>query len=85
MDDILSMLGDAAQVQDWLGLGLLALVVIVPVVLKALGKKIPLADTAISAILAFVKSRKPKAPPPVPAGEKEGLAAVVKIEEKKDK
>lgn len=85
MDDILSMLGDAAQVQDWLGLGLLALVVVVPVVLKALGKKIPLVDTAISAILAFVKSRKPKAPPALKEGEKEGLAAVVKIEEKKDK
>ncbi len=85
MDDTLTLLGNAAQAQDWLALGLLAVAVVVPVVLKAMGKKIPFVDTAVSAVIAFVKSKKPKEPPPPAKDEKQGLAAVVVVEEKKDK
>lgn len=83
MDETLNMLNAAAQSQDWLALGLLSLVVVVPVVLKAMGKKVPFVDTAVSAVLAFVKSKKPKEPPPPAKDEKTGLEAVVKVEEKK--
>lgn len=83
MDETLTLLNNAAQSQDWLALGLLALVVVVPVVLKAMGKKIPFVDTAVSAIVAFVKSKKPKEPPPPAKDEKTGLEAVVKVEDKK--
>lgn len=84
MDETLTLLNNAAQAQDWLALVLLALVVVVPVVLKAMGKKVPFVDTAVSAIVAFVKSKKPKEPPAPAKDEKTGLEAVVKVEEKKD-
>lgn len=83
MDGVMEMLNAAAQSQDWLALGLLAVAVVVPVVLKAMGKKVPFVDTAVSAIVAFVKSKKPKEPPPPAKDEKTGLEAVVKVEDKK--
>lgn len=85
MDDTLTLLNSAAQTQDWLALGLLVVAIAVPVVLKAMGKKVPFVDTAVSAVIAFVKSKKPKEPPPPAKDEKQGLAAVVDVAEKKDK
>lgn len=85
MDDTLTLLNSAAQAQDWLALGLLVVAIAVPVVLKAMGKKVPFVDTAVSAVLAFVKSKKPKEPPAPAKDEKQGIAAVVDVAEKKDK
>ena len=85
MSDILAIIDAAAQSQDWLILAIASVLLIVPIVLKALGKKVPLVDGIVELAVSVLKSRKPKAPPPVPAGELEGVAKVVPIESAKPK
>ena len=84
MSDLLTIIDTAAQTQDWLILAIAAVLLIVPIVLKALGKKVPLVDGIIDLAVGILKTRK-KAPPPVPAGELEGVAKVVPIEAEKPK
>ena len=79
MSDILDIINAAAQSQDWLILAISAVLLIVPIVLKAVGKKIPLVDGVVELAVSVLKARK-KAPPPVPAGELEGVAKVVPVE-----
>jgi hypothetical protein len=84
MSDLLAVIDAAAQSQDWLILAIASVLLIVPIVLKALGKKIPLVDGIVELAVSVLKARK-KAPPPVPAGELEGVAKVVPIEGEKPK
>lgn len=69
----------AAQSGDYLALAVGALALIVPVVLHAFGKNVPLVSTVLNALVAFVKSRKASPAPVAPAGE--SLSNVVKIED----
>lgn len=85
MSELLDVLNSAAQSKDWLVLAVAAVCVIVPVVLKALGKHVPLVDAAVEFVTGILKARKPKAPPPPPAGQAEGVAAIVPVEAEKPK
>lgn len=81
MNDILTIIDTAAQSQDWVILAIASVVLIVPIVLKALGKKVPLVDAGVSLVVGILKGMKRKAPPPLPEGEKDGVAAVVPVKD----
>lgn len=90
--DAIEILNQAAQHKDYLLLAVSAVAVIVPVVLKVLGKQVPIVDQAIELVLKVVVAlRKPKSgdigdPPGGPSkpgdqevDEETGLAKVVPI------
>lgn len=78
IDDI----NTAVQSHNWVVLIVCAVALIVPIVLKVMGKSIPIVDTILDLAVKVVKALKPNAPPPPPkAGEPTGVAAVVKIED----
>lgn len=78
------LINEAAQSKNWPMLIAALIVILVPAVLKLLGKKVPLVDAAVDlAKKALPMLRKKEAPPPA-EGEKEGLAAIIPIEGKKD-
>jgi len=82
MDELLSLISDAASTQNWVllaaGVGVLA----VPVVLKALGKNVPGLDQATPVIVGFLKKLKKPAPKPETLPENQpGLAAVIQIDD----
>ena len=79
MNDLLEIVDAAAQSQDWVILAIAAVLIIVPIVLKALGKKVPLVDAALSLAVGVLKSVKRKQPPP-PEVEG-GVGAVVPVAE----
>lgn len=82
MQDVLDIINQAAAGGDWILLAVGAVALIVPIVLKALGKSVPVVDQIISVVLKVATSlRKPKAPPAVEPGKPEGIAAVIKIED----
>lgn len=78
------LINEAAQQKNWPLLVGALVIVLVPAVLKLLGKQIPIIDSAVDlAKKALPMLRKKDVPPPA-AGEKEGLAAIIPIEGKKD-
>lgn len=80
---LLDQLNSAAQSGDWVMLAVLGVAVIVPIVLKALGKSVPVLDQALElAVKVAGAFRKPKPPPPAEPG-KDGIAGIVPVEEKK--
>ncbi len=79
MSDLLSIIDNAAQSQDWLILAVSSVLLVVPIVLKALGKKVPLVDGVIEFAIGVLKSRKPKEPPAPKPGEATGVNAVVPV------
>jgi hypothetical protein len=82
-DQLLQVINDAAQAQDWplLAAGLAAL--LVPAGFIVAKKGMPsFVRPALDAVLALAKVRR-KAPPPPKPGEKSGLEAVVDIREEK--
>jgi hypothetical protein len=81
--DLQSIINEAAQSRDWLMLAAASLALIVPVVLKALGKSVPIVDQLLGLLLKVVSAfRKPPQAPP-PADGKAGIAAVVPIKDEK--
>lgn len=87
MDDLLNQLGQLVQSQDWLSVALVAALVLLSlamVVLKALGKNIPILGTILDLGKGVLKVLPKKAPPPPADPSKDGLAAVVKIEDKRE-
>ena len=86
-ENLEALIHEAAQNKDWLTLAIAAVLLIVPVVMKALGKKVPLLDSGLDLVAKILPALKKKPVEPPPAeGEKQGLAAVVPIEDaKKDK
>ncbi len=83
MDEMISQIQEAAASHDWLTVIVGTVLVTVPVVLKALGRSVPILDQVLGAggsILKFVKGRKKDAPAPQP-----GVSSVVDVvdEEKK--
>lgn len=87
MDDLLNQLSVLVQSQDWLSVALVAALVLLSlamVVLKALGKNIPILGTIVDLGKGVLKVLPKKAPPPPADPAKDGLAAVVKIEDKRE-
>jgi hypothetical protein len=81
MDTVLELINQAAGSGDWLVLAIAAVCLIVPIVLKALGKSVPIVDQIVSVVIGVAKSlRKPKPPAPLEPG-KEGIAAVVEVKD----
>jgi hypothetical protein len=77
------LINEAAQSKNWPMLAAAAVILIVPVVLKALGKSVPLLDQALAWAQKALPMLKKKAPPPAPEGEPQGVAKVVPIESAK--
>ncbi len=85
MDALLSQLSEAVASQNWLvvvAVSVVLLAGLVSVVLKAIGKPVPLLDTLIDFAKRILPSL-PKKAPPAPAPEKQGVAAIVPVEETK--
>lgn len=83
MDEIFTAMNEAIATHNWPVVGAAALAIVVPLVLKALGKEVPFVEPAVKAIFGAIKGifvKKPAEPSAPPAG----LANVVKIEEVKD-
>lgn len=81
MNDILTIIDTAAQTQDWVILAIASVVLIVPIVLKALGKKVPLVDAGVNLVVGILKGMKRKAPPALSPDAKDGVAAVVPVKD----
>lgn len=87
MDDLLNQLGQLVQSQDWLSVAVVSALILVSVagvVLKALGKSVPILNTVVDLGKGVLKVLPKKAPPPPADPAKDGLAAVVKIEDKRE-
>lgn len=85
--ELLQMLQDAAINHQWLLLGVGLVCLLVPLVLKAMGKSVPVVDSLLDMVLKIAKGFKksPVAPvnPVAHAGSPEGAKAVVVVEEEK--
>lgn len=86
MDNLLDLLNGAVSSQDWLQTAAIAVLValsLTAVVLKALKKPVPLLDTLLDLGKGLLKVLPKKSPPPPADPAKDGLAAVVKFEDKR--
>lgn len=84
MNELLEMLSVAVQSQSWLivvAAAVLLLLSVAIVVLKAINKPVPLLDTLLELGKGLVKVLPKKAPPAPVDPAKDGVAAVVKIED----
>ena len=81
MSEVLDIIDTAAQTQDWVVLAVASVALIVPIVLKALGKKVPLVDAGVNLVVGILKGMKRKAPPALPPDAKDGVAAVVPVKD----
>ena len=84
MNELLEMLSVAVQSQSWLivvAAAVLLLLSVPIVVLKAINKPVPLLDTLLELGKGLVKVLPKKAPPAPADPSKDGVAAVVKIED----
>lgn len=90
-NQLISALSDAAAAHNWLVVGVVALLLIVPLVLKMLGKDLPILDAAFGWIAGFLPQLraatdpKPKPVDPSAPVEPSGLAKVVPIKEEEKK
>lgn len=84
MDELLKLLGDAVQSQSWLVVAAVSVLVLLSLaitVLKMLKKDVPILGTVLDLGKGLVKVL-PKKEAPAPADpSKDGIAAVVKVEE----
>lgn len=84
MDELLKLLGDAVQSQSWLVVAVVSVLVLLSLaitVLKLLKKDVPILGTVLDLGKGLVKVL-PKKEVPAPADpSKDGIAAVVKVEE----
>jgi hypothetical protein len=82
MDELLALLNDAAANQNWPVLAAGVVLLAVPIVLKAIGKPVPILDQAIPTAIKFLKGIKKPAPKPETLPENQpGLSNVVNIED----
>lgn len=87
MDEVLSLINDAAASHNWVVVAGGVAVLAVPVVLKALGKNVPGLDQLTKFAVEQLKKVKPPAPKPEDLPENQpGIANVVHIDDaRKDK
>lgn len=86
MNELLDLLNESVQSGSWMvvvGAAVLMAGSIATVVLKALGKPVPILDTLLELGKGLVKMLPKKAPPPPADPSKDGVAAVVKIEDRR--
>lgn len=81
-NELLEQLVTAAADHNWLVVVLVAVLIAVPIVLRLLGKEVPLVSSILDIVAKIIPMLKKKAPPPPAEGS--GLASVVPVEEKKD-
>lgn len=85
MDEVLSLINDAATTQNWVLLAAGVALLAVPIVLKALGKNVPGLDQVTPIAVGFLKKLKKPAPKPEEQPENQpGLAAVIQIDKAKE-
>lgn len=87
MNELLDTLNVAVQTQSWVTVaaaGALVLVSLAALVLKALKRPVPVLDTILSLGMGLLKVLPKKAPPPPADPSKDGVLAVVKIEDSRD-
>lgn len=87
-EDMLRLLQDFLALHTTLGYvlgGLVALLILVPLVLKALGKNVPLLDTGVSFLLGilkvFAKRKDPLPPSPEEQAKQPGVASVTELKD----
>ncbi len=86
MNELLDLLNESVQSGSWMvvvGAAVLMAGSIATVVLKAIGKPVPVLDTLLELGKGLVKMLPKKAPPPPADPSKDGVAAVVKIEDQR--
>ena len=82
--DLLTQLSDAVAGQNWIAVVAIGLAVVIPLVLKALGKNIPFVEPILRVIVGWARGL--KGPKPAPKQEdQKGLAAVVEIKDAEKK
>lgn len=79
--DIEAIINSAVVSHDWVTLAVAVVVLVVPIVLKAMGKNVPVVDAVIGWVRSVLAARAKKPTPP-PAAGKEGVEAVVPVVEK---
>jgi hypothetical protein len=85
MDELLALLNDAASTQNWPVLAAGVVLLAVPIVLKALGKSVPILDQALPMAVKFLKGMKKPEPKPETLPENQpGLANVVHIDKARE-
>ena len=85
MDEVLSLINDAATTQNWVLLAAGVALLAVPIVLKALGKNVPGLDKLTPIAVGFLQKLKKPAPKPEDLPENQpGLAAVIQIDKAKE-
>lgn len=82
MNELVAQLVTAAAEHNWVVVALVAVLIAVPIVLRLLGKEIPLVSSILDIVAKLIPMLKKKAP--APPAEGDGLASVVPVEEKKD-
>lgn len=84
-DSLLQLINDSVMNHQWVILAIASVLLIVPLVLKALGKSVPIVDQIITIVASILRSfAKKPAPPPAQLPEnQEGVAKVVPIREDK--
>jgi hypothetical protein len=76
------LINQAVAQKDWIMLGAASLLLVVPVVLKALGKNVPMLDFAIDLGRKLLLSRAKIVPvEKKPEDEPKGIAAIVDIQD----
>ena len=88
-NQLIEQLTSAAAAHNWIATAVIATLLIVPLVLKMLGKSVPVLDGILSWAAGFLPQlRKATDPKPVDApvdpSKPSGLAAVVPIADKKE-
>lgn len=81
--DLTQLLNEAAQGKDWVVLVGALLAILIPAVLKILGKQVPIVDQILDFAIKFLIAFRKKPEVPAKPDEKTGLAAVVPIEDLK--
>lgn len=85
MDELLSLLNDAAATHNWPVLAAGVVVLAVPIALKAFGKSVPGLDQATTFLVTQLRKVKPPAPKPETLPENQpGIAKVVRIEDARE-
>lgn len=79
--DLIALINSAAQGHQWVLLAVAGLALLVPVVLHALGKDIPVVSAVLNALVDVVKGMKIVQPAPKDPKAQPGIASVVKIED----
>lgn len=85
MDELLSLINDAAASHNWPVVAGGVVVLAVPIVLKALGKSVPGLDQLTTFAVSALRKVKPPAPKPEEQPENQpGLASVIQIDKAKE-